>query len=194
MIKCKIKKCSKCGEYKTSDNFYKDKRAKSGLYSDCKKCRYTHYSKNDLEAIKKWKIKNPEKNRLHKQKYWRSQKGKDCLNKWRRDRHKTDPKYRLGSNMSKSILKSLKHNKGGSHWEDLVGYTLQELREHLEKQFDDKMNWDNYASYWTLDHIIPKSWYIYTKSKDIGFKLCWALENLQPLEAKENIRKNNKVI
>jgi len=32
------KRCSKCGEYKAVDNFYKDKSHKDGLSSRCKKC------------------------------------------------------------------------------------------------------------------------------------------------------------
>lgn len=34
-----VKKCSRCGEIKTYDNFNKDKKAPTGLYSMCKICK-----------------------------------------------------------------------------------------------------------------------------------------------------------
>jgi hypothetical protein len=77
-------------------------------------------------------------------------------------------------------------NKNGRHWEDVVGYKLEDLKIHIEKQFDSKMSWDNYGTYWHIDHIIPRSYFSMEQTKD-----CWALENLRPLEAKENIYKSN---
>lgn len=65
--------------------------------------------------------------------------------------------------------------------------TYQDLIKHIEKQFDDKMTWDNYGSYWHIDHIRPKCSF-----KGNEFKECWALSNLQPLEAIENFRKSGR--
>ncbi|MFW5903050.1 MAG: HNH endonuclease signature motif containing protein, partial [archaeon] len=65
--------------------------------------------------------------------------------------------------------------------EDLVGYTFNELKEHLENQFTDKMNWGNYGDYWEIDHIKPKSSFDFEKPEDQEFKDCWSLDNLQPL-------------
>jgi len=101
-------------------------------------------------------------------------------------------RYKLDVNISSAIRKCLKGQKGGREWEKLVGYTLEDLKKHLENQFDEKMNWENYGTYWHLDHKIPKSWFNYEKPEDEEFKECCALENLQPLEAKKNLIKNNK--
>ena len=54
------------------------------------------------------------------------------------------------------------------------------------------MNWENYGSYWHIDHIKPKSLFIFESLEDEEFKQCWSLNNLRPLEAKENIRKGNR--
>ena len=86
------------------------------------------------------------------------------------------------------------NKKAKRNWETLVDYTLEKLTKHLEKQFDSKMNLDNYGSYWVVDHVRPKSAFHYTPSKDLGFKQCWSLKNLQPLEKIANIRKNNRLI
>jgi len=93
--------------------------------------------------------------------------------------------------MGAAIANSLKSKKNGQPWEVLVSYTLGELMRHLEKQFYNKMNWNNYGNYWAVDHITPKSSFNYTSPDDLEFKQCWALKNLQPLEKIENIRKGN---
>ena len=84
--------------------------------------------------------------------------------------------------MSALIYQKLKKNKGGRKWENLVGYTLKDLTIHLENLFDENTNWENYGSYWELDHIKPKNTFTYIDAEDKEFKECWALSNLRPLE------------
>lgn len=53
------------------------------------------------------------------------------------------------------------------------------------------MNWDNRGLYgWHIDHIIPLS---SAKTEEEVYKLCH-YTNLQPLWAKENLSKGNKII
>ncbi len=47
---------------------------------------------------------------------------------------------------------------------------------------------------WHIDHIIPKSSFSFQNNTDQGFKKCWALSNLQPLWAIDNIRKGSKIL
>ena len=108
--------------------------------------------------------------------------------------YRSTPRMRLQSNVATAIWHSLRQNKGGHKWEKLLGFTLKDLMEHLEKQFDEKMTWRNYGSYWWIDHIRPISSFRFDSYEDKDFKKCWALNNLCPLEAKENIRKGNKII
>ncbi len=102
------------------------------------------------------------------------------------------PKGRLDHSMATAINTALSGNKDGRHWETLIDYTLTDLMQHLEKQFQSGMSWDNYGK-WHVDHKTPISAFNYSNSKDIDFKRCWALENLQPLWARDNIRKSNKL-
>jgi len=106
-------------------------------------------------------------------------------------KEKIDIRYRISRRMSNFLWWALKGKKNGRSWESLVGYTANDLIQHLEKQFDDKMSWDNYGSYWHIDHIKPKSLFAYISESDEEFRKCWALTNLQPLEAKANIKKFN---
>ena len=101
------------------------------------------------------------------------------------------PRVKINGSISSSIRESLKGKKAGRKWESLVGYTIKDLMAHLKNLFDDKMTWDNYGSYWHIDHIKPQSLFKYETAEDPEFKKCWALENLQPLEARENLIKSN---
>jgi len=55
------------------------------------------------------------------------------------------------------------------------------------------MTWENYGTYWHIDHKIPIAVFNYEKPEDIDFRLCWSLKNLQPLEKIENIKKKDKL-
>ena len=79
-------------------------------------------------------------------------------------------------------------------WESLVGYSISELIVHLETKFKNGMSWDNYGTYWHIDHIKPVSWFVIETVESDAFKQCWALDNLQPLEASVNMSKGNRFI
>lgn len=65
---------------------------------------------------------------------------------------------------------------------------------HLEGLLKDGMSWDNYGREWHIDHKLPKSSFIFNSDKDEDFKRCWALKNLQPLLALENLKKSRKIL
>lgn len=112
-----------------------------------------------------------------------------------RSRHYTkarqDPGKRLHANISSSIRTSLKR-KHGKAWQVLVGFSLDDLKQHLERQFRPGMSWANYGSEWEVDHIIPRSAFNFSSSTDADFAACWALSNLRPLWRSENRQKSGK--
>lgn len=151
------------------------------------------YFKNNYDRIQEyWKV-NSDKRKEHEKTYRAKNKEKvrKRMNERRRERRFEDPKFRLNGAFSARIYSSLKFLKQGQHWEDLVGYTLQDLRQHLESKFDDKMTWDNYGSYWHVDHIVPIAAFTYNSYHDDSFKKCWSLENLQPLCGEDNLLKRD---
>jgi len=92
------------------------------------------------------------------------------------------------------IIWSLKGNKKRLQWSIMVGYNKEELKKHLEKQFTDGMNWQSFLKGEIhIDHIVPISAFNFTKPEHTDFKKCWALKNLQPMWARENIIKSNKL-
>lgn len=119
-------------------------------------------------------------------------------------RRKRDPLFKLRKNISSQIFIYLKRqggNKSNFSIMKYLPYSIQELKEHLEKQFEPWMTWKNSGNYrldqwdendpttwtWQLDHIVPQSKLPYSSMEDNNFKKCWALENLRPYSAKQNI-------
>jgi hypothetical protein len=146
--------------------------------------RHKRYYENNKEKILEWKKQYYENN---KEKIMEYMKG------WKAQKYKNDPEYRLRNNISRAFHRFLNGNKQKSTSEYLkqCGYTRKELMKHLEGQFDQNMTWDNYGSYWHVDHIIPQS--VFEATNEQHLKWCWSLDNLRPLEVWENISKNNRV-
>lgn len=141
---------------------------------------YWENKEKALAASKKWADNNRERVNEQNRKYNR--------------KFRSTAKGKLTSIISNRIRESLqKGMKAGHHWETLVNFTVDQLKEHLERQFDSNMTWENYGSYWHIDHIIPIAAFNFETPEDIDFKRCWALKNLQPLEKIENMRKGAKI-
>lgn len=112
-----------------------------------------------------------------------------------------NPVIKLQHNVSCSVRDAIheRNGKKSGRTFDNLPYTVQQLKDHLEKQFESWMNWSNYGGRndskiksWTIDHIIPQSKFPYKSLNDSLFQECWALSNLRPLEKIENIRKGNR--
>lgn len=131
---------------------------------------------------------------------------KEKLDSARRDyennRMLNDITFKLRKRVSREIwgrLKTAGSSKNGGI-QDYLPYTIDQLRSHLESQFQSWMSWGNWGRYnkkqwkdddkttwtWQIDHIVPQSDLPYSSMNDDNFKKCWALENLRPLNAKEN--------
>jgi len=166
-----------------------------------------YYAKNKekiKETVKKYRIANPEKIAAAK-KLWvpkNPEKYKETRKKWRtenpekikaiRRKHEQTIGYKINHSMRRSIGLSIKGNKDGRRWEDLVGFTFAQFKKHMEKQFTEGMTWENHGD-WHIDHILPKSKFNFEKPEDEDFKKCWALKNLQPLWAADNLKKHAKL-
>jgi hypothetical protein len=156
------------------------------------KKKYKQNKSKHLQSKREYYLKNRDR-LLQKALQYQSQT-KDKRNARQRLRSLTDPKFRIGCAMGKALSKALAGKKAGQKWETLVGYTVTDLMAHLEPQFTPEMTWDNYGSYWHLDHLVPQYYFEYDSYDHPHFRACWSLDNLQPLEAEKNLRKNRHVI
>jgi len=155
-------------------------------YKEYMKEYMKEYRKNNIEKIsanrKEYREKNRETLRV-------------CNNEYRKNKLIADPGFKLNRRIKEVIRRSLKGNKAGRHWEELVGYSLSDLMKHLKQTLPLNYTWKNYLD-GTLhvDHIIPISAYEFDKSEEFQFKECWSLNNLRLLPAKENLTKGSKII
>jgi hypothetical protein len=126
------------------------------------------------------------------------------LKQYRKNRRQSDPSFKLRDYVSRSIngfLKTHGHSKNKKSIKGYLLYSIDELKQHIENQFEPWMTWDNHGRYepktwddndtstwtWNIDHIVPHSTFNYTSMEDQAFKDCWALSNLRPLSAKQNV-------
>jgi len=216
------KQCTKCNTIKDDNDFYKTKHNKDGLMSQCKTCfkitQHDIYDKNKEKIRLRQKIyreKNKDIIKTYKQEYYQNNKEyKKELNKkyyhtikkydlkqkekakkynkeyQRKHQYRDDPIHRLISNQRSRINKILKHYKNEHHMLDRIGCTPAELKIHLESQFTEGMTWDNYGK-WHVDHIIPCASFDLTDLEQQ--KKCFHYTNLQPLWAKDNLAKGDKL-
>lgn len=110
------------------------------------------------------------------------------------------------SNSIRNALKKRNVSKADKSISKHLPYSIQELKQHLENQFEDWMNWGNWGRYdketwddnnqatwtWNIDHIIPHSQFPYLNMECEEFRNCWALENLRPLSAKQNVQEHTR--
>ena len=142
-----------------------------------------------------WSSNNKESIRLKDMRYRENNKEKKNAynNEYQKKQRAECSQFRLNCNIRRAISLSLKGNKNGRHWEGLVGFTLIELKSHLEKQFDENMGWQNYGSSWVIDHTLPL-YCFKDSSEEIILKKGWALQNLRPLDKIENAKKGKQLV
>jgi hypothetical protein len=188
--------CSYCGnntkvtlrQYKQNNKF-----CNWSHYLLFKKENQKHTTRQEYD--KYYYKKNKEKRLQQAGLYLKQNRGKinQAKNRYYHNIQKKNFKFRINGAIGAYIRKHLNGNKNGKHWENLLGYTLEDLKNCLENQFKPGMSWNNYGN-WHIDHKIPISFFEFRSHKDTEFKLCWCLGNLQPLWAKENISKNGNLV
>jgi hypothetical protein len=190
------KRCSKCYEIKSIKYFYKQQYGKFGVRKICNKCVKKYADKNKeiiSNRMKKYYLKNRNKLIRDNIKWKKANKDKVMKNnlKYRTKKLKNNLNFKLRFYLSCRVRLALKGNPKISTTMNLVGCSIQTLKQHLEKQFKSGMNWDNYGYYgWHIDHIKPCA--NFDLSKHIEQKKCFHYTNLQPLWAKDNFRKGKK--
>lgn len=174
----------------------------------CRQKRREHYAKNkehEKALHLKWLTENAEYIKkakpIHDKKYreFNSAKlklyfknRKSIRNKKAKERYYSDHNFRTEMILRASFLQAIRLYKGQKHTsiKVLIGCNIDKLRSHLQSKFKDGMSWENREK-WHIDHIIPCSRFDLTDIEQQ--KICFHYSNLQPLWAKENLSKGNKI-
>lgn len=158
-----MKKCTKCNDIKSYENFYKHSRYLDGYGSYCKDC-YSKYQKhykvlnrNKIRERKKnWAKNNPEKVKRYDKKYLENNRAK--INTYNAKRRSEKLFASVNISNDKHLINELYQDANDCQW-------LSELK--LE-----------------VDHIIPLK-----HEKVCGLHVSW---NLQLLTREDNAIKKNK--
>ena len=132
------------------------------------------------QKIREWYYKNKDRVRANQRIYEREGAYRNSLH------------FKIKDGMRKRILEVLKRDGGKKTQRTmkLVGCTVEELKQHIEKQFKPGMSWKK-RHLFHIDHIIPCASFDLTKLSQQ--KKCFHYTNLQPLWAIDNIKKGAKL-
>ena len=134
---------------------------------------------------KKYYIENTEKRQLYHKKW--GEKNKEYLKEYQKNRRETDPLFKMSGNLRSRTYEAFKNNgyKKNTKTENTLGASYETVKQHLQSQFTEGMEWSN-QGLWHIDHIIPLA---SASSLEELIKLCH-YKNLQPLWAEDNMTKN----
>jgi ATP-dependent 26S proteasome regulatory subunit len=158
------------------NNKKKEKYKNDPSFKEKELNRYKNYRNNNLE-------KSRERERIYKK------INNEKVQVYKKTKYNTDINYKLAQVLRTRMRKAVKNNSNSSI--DLIGISIDGLILYLESKMKDDMTWENYGK-WQIDHIIPCSFFDLTDPKQK--QQCFHYTNLQPLWAKENRSKGNKII
>jgi hypothetical protein len=125
----------------------------------------------------------------YNQKYYKENKNfiLEYAKEKQKDYRKTNPLYRIKSNLRRRMNRYLKFKSKST--EEILGISYKEFIIFLENKFTEGMTIEKLGKEIHIDHIIPLS---SANNEEELYKLCH-YTNLQPLWAKDNLEKSNKL-
>ena len=199
------KKCTKCLLIKNYSSFGKDNSKKIKLKCWCKECetknqreRRKKEKENDFEKYNlRWKIYY-EKHKVHMrevQKEYLSnpenrKKRNQYIKKYKTEKRETDKNFVLYENLRKRIWKCVKNKSNSS--KEILGCDIDLYYKWITFTLKDKMNWENYGTYWNIDHLIPINTFDLTNPEEVKNAFNW--KNTWAMLSSENFSKKNNII
>lgn len=191
-----LRTCVQCLRTKPKTSEYFGKRTGRWI-AQCKFCtrtadrnRYDHNRTDILESKRVKRAADPDRFRRNARRSYARYRGK--LSALAAVKYRTDPVHRLRTATRSRFYAALKAKglKKNASWQKLVGYSVQDLKHHIDSLLMPPLTWDNYGPVWHIDHRIPVASFDLPRQ----IKECWALSNLQPLEKMANHRKGARIM
>ena len=201
--KDKISKKNKERYKKDADKIKKKQRGYNKIHKKEKAIADKKYQEKNKDKITKWQKEYREENKDKAKEYMKiyrknvlqnlkdyNKTHKKERNVYLKKKRKTDISFKITHDLRCRVNKATKNKlKDISAIRDL-GCPVDTLLHHLKNQFVGKMSLKNYGK-WHIYHIVPLSYFDLT-DKD-QFKIACHYLNLQPLWAKENLEKSDKI-
>ena len=161
-------------------------------YQDNKEKKKQYYQDNKeriSERKKQYRLDNKEKRKVYRKQWY--QNNKERVAQYQKERYHSDPLFKFKTNCRNRTVQAFKSKswrKNGST-EKLLGCDWKIAMNHIEKQFEPWMNWDNHGE-WEIDHIIPLA----SANTKEEMNPLFNYKNLQPLLAEDNMRKGDRIL
>lgn len=185
-LKNKEKRAKQCADYN---------RKNKERISKYQKEKYKKNKNKILKRSKEYYQKNKNNISNRKRKYY--QKNKVKINKQRagyqrkytKNKYNTDLNFKITCCLRSRLIHALRGKTKSAKTLELLGCSVEYLKQHLESQFTEGMTWDNHGE-WHIDHIKPCKAFDLTNPEEQ--KKCFHYTNLQPLWGPDNIAKSDK--
>ncbi len=181
------KQCPTCKAEKEMCEFESKKKKEPTKL--CQQCRKDDYAKNREQHLQRRRTYY-ENNREKILEKLATVEEKAKRNERNKQRRQVDPAFRIAESLKVRIHEILSTYKDTTT-NYLLGATKLFIKMWLEYQFDENMSWDNFATYWNIDHVIPVSFFKITEKSEQ--MICFHWTNLRPLSKLENIKKFNRI-
>jgi len=175
---------------KLCENKRKYNKQNADIISIKNKQRRIKYNEYYREKDKKTYLKHKYKILSRKKEY--NKNNKNLINQRNNKKRKINTQFRLAENLRRRINHAIRGKIKSDRSFNLIGCSVEELKKYLENKFTNGMSWKNYGLYgWHIDHIIPCSSFDLNNPEEQ--KKCFHYSNLQPLWAKDNLSKGDKL-
>lgn len=190
------KMCTKCGDERHPREFYVDR---GRLTSKCKRCSKDGqrlYDSTKGKAVHERYCSTAARDTAVS-KYNKSEKAVAARAKWRR-RANESVEHRLKQAHRTMMCGAMRRFGDGQAKDDhtvaMLGCSIPEFREHIEKQWQAGMTWDNRGvghDKWQIDHITPLASFDLTKPEHQ--REAFHFSNQQPLWHCDNAKKSDNM-
>lgn len=107
-------------------------------------------------------------------------------------RYGIDLQFTLKHRLRSLLRVSLTRGRKSRRMVEILGYSVEELKQHIERQFTHGMGWAEFmAGQIHIDHIVPVASFNITSDSCEEFSACWSLANLRPMWGSENCAKKD---
>lgn len=158
-----------------------------------RKIQTKNYYQNNKDRINKAHRDHYQKNKevVKQQHRIYRENNKEKINLYFKKRRDVDPNFRILHILRTRLNHAIKSQNVSKFVRtlDLIGCSVDFLKNYLESKFTDGMSWENYGE-WEIDHIRPCS--SFNLSDIEQQKTCFHYTNLQPLWWWENLSKGDK--
>ena len=113
--------------------------------------------------------------------------------KWTAKKEITDEllKFREKRKWQLALRRYVLEKKAAAAYAPYFGLDVNGFREWIELQFTNEQNWDNFATAWQFDHIVPVTYFDFSKEEDLI--LCWNFINIRVEKLELNKNRGNRI-